>query len=120
FSAKEREESLDAAIDELEDDYVPPAKTDHIGRAIRDMDGASGLYQRFVVHPYTIASLYPEFTPVFNTGVSQHQMRNRIIEDLHRDYAQYQALPQKSKESVNKALELGRLTSSVYTEAELR
>lgn len=120
FTAEEREAALKEANDSLDDDYVPPVKTDHIGRAIRDMDGASGLYQRFMAHPYTIASLHKEFTPVMMTAVSQNQMRNRIIEDLHREYRAYEGLSSQGKANVNKALELGRLTANVYTDEQLK
>lgn len=119
FTSKDKTESLNAALKFL-DEYESPIRGDYVGNAIRDMDGAMGLYQRFAVHPYTIASMYPEFTPVFNTAVAQSQSRNQIIEDLHEYYRDYQDLPQASKDKVNKVMELGRLMSQVYSVEHLQ
>lgn len=121
FSADEKADALNEAIKDLDEELNPigPARTDYVGRGVRDFRGLRGLYTRFVVHPYTIASLYKDFTPVFQTGVSQHQMRNRIIEQLHPHFAPYQALSNAGKARVNQVLELGRLTSSVYADLEL-
>lgn len=119
FTSKDKTESLNAALKFL-DEYESPIRGDYVGNAIRDMDGAMGLYQRFAVHPYTIASMYPEFTPVFNTAVAQSQSRNQIIEELHEHYRDYQDLPQASKDKVNKVMELGRLMSQVYTVEQLQ
>jgi len=122
YSVSEREEALDEASAALAaaDEPVGPALTDNLGSAIRDFYGLRGLWHRFITHPYTIAVLFPEFTPVFNAFEAQNRQRNLIMEDLYRDFADYQALSGDEKEGVNKVLELGRLTSNVYSDAELK
>lgn len=119
MSVTDKKATLDQAINDL-DAPEQPTRPDFVGNAIRDMEGWRSLYTRFLAHPYQVASLYPEFTPVFQTATAQQQMRNEIIEDLHRDHVFYQDLPAESKAQVNKALELGRLTGNSWSAAEVK
>jgi N12 class adenine-specific DNA methylase len=111
-------EQADAMIDEASkalDETGPAAKEDYIGRVVGDMS----LGARLIVHPRTVAAVHPEFTPVYRTAISQMETRDEIIADLGKDVTAYHQLPQASKENVNKALELGRLTSTVFSKEAL-
>lgn len=112
-------EEGDKAIDEASkalDNTGPVARDDYIGRVVGDI----GAGAKFIVYPRTIAAIHPEFTPVYNTGISQMETRDEIIADLGADVKAYHSLEQTSKENVNKVLELGRLMSTAYTDQELR
>ena len=106
---------LDAAGKALDDDG-PVAKADYIGRVVGDI----GLGAKLIVHPRTVAAVHPEFTPVYRTAISQMETRDEIIAELGRGVKGYDQLDQAGKESVNKALELGRLMSTVYSPADLK
>ena len=100
--------ALDAAPDRL-------AKDDYIGRVVGDMS----LGARLLVHPRTVASVHPEFTPVYMTAISQIETRDANIADLGTGAAAYSKLDEAGKTSVNRALELGRLMSQTYTAEQL-
>ncbi|HEX5362393.1 MAG TPA: PLxRFG domain-containing protein [Fluviicoccus sp.] len=108
FSVAEDSKELDAAAAALD---APKVKDDYIGRVLGDMS----LGARLLVHPRTVAAVHKEFTPVYRTAISQMETRDKFIADFGADVKAYDHLDQQGKEKVNKALELGRLTSSVYT-----
>ncbi len=66
-------------------------------------------FTRLMIHPRTIAAMYPAFTPVWNTGVAQFAKRDQIAAELIQLKKPYDNLSHHSKEKVNKVLELGRL-----------
>lgn len=112
-------EQADAAFDEANkalDETGLVAKDDYIGRVLGDIN----LYQKIAVYPRSIASMDRDFAPVYLTAVSQTETRDKIVADLGADVHGYHHLSDAGKENVNKALELGRLTSTVYTADELR
>jgi N12 class adenine-specific DNA methylase len=111
---EDADKAIDEAIDGLEYDG-PIAKDDYIGRAVTDL----GLFPKLLTTPRTIAAIHPEFAPVYTTAISQMETRDTIVADLGKDVQAYDALPQASKENVNRVLELGRQTSTVYTAKEL-
>lgn len=102
------DKALDAAPDRL-------PKDDYIGRVVGDMS----LGARLLVHPRTVASVHPEFTPVYMTAISQIETRDANIADLGTGAAAYSKLDEAGKTSVNRALELGRLMSKTYTAEQL-
>jgi len=89
---------------------------DFDGGVIRDL----GRVANWVQHPYTIASLNPEFTPVFRTGMRQAQFRDEIIAEMFPDFQNYHSLPAAKRANVNKVLEIGRLTGMSFTEQSLK
>lgn len=112
-------EQADAMIDEASkalDETGLAAKDDYIGRVVGDIN----LFQKIAVYPRSIASVDRDFTPVYLTGISQMETRDEIIADLGKDIHGYHHLAQAGKDAVNKVLELGRLTSTVYSATELR
>lgn len=114
YSAEQREQ----AVDQAESDLAPSdesAQPSWRGRLNRDLSRV----RNFFHHPRHIAAIFREFTPVYLTAVDQGSARDNIITDLNRDYENYAALTQEGKERVNAALELGRLTSKVFTADEL-
>lgn len=115
FSRKDADKLIDDASEAL-DDAGPVAKADYIGRVVGDI----GLGAKLIVHPRTVAAVHPEFTLVYRTAISQMETRDEIIAELGRGVKPYDMLDQAGKESVNKALELGRLTSNVYSPADLK
>lgn len=94
---------------------APQAKDDFIGSVVGDMS----LPAKLVLHPRQVAAVHPKFTPVYQTGVSQMETRDENVAELGKGMAAYDDLEQSGKENVNKVLELGRLTSQVYTDSEL-
>lgn len=114
LTPEQRERALDEAAEALDAKPAVP-RDDYVGRVVQDVS----LGARLLVHPRTIAAIHPEFTPVYNTAVSQMETRDRHIAEFGRDVAAYTALPQESKAKVNKILELGRLTSRTYTAEQL-
>jgi N12 class adenine-specific DNA methylase/GGDEF domain-containing protein len=96
-------------------DEAPAAKPDYIGSVTGDLS----LWSRLLVHPRTIAAIFPKFARVYRTAISQMETRDANIADLGADVEAYSRLDQKGKEAVNKVLELGRLTSSVFTDEQL-
>lgn len=100
----------DAALNES-----PKAKDDYIGRVATDIS----LGARLLVHPRTVAAVHPEFASVYRTAISQMETRDKNIADFGADVQPYDHLDQAGKENVNKVLELGRLTSQVYSDDEL-
>ncbi|WP_288073986.1 PLxRFG domain-containing protein [Pseudomonas sp.] len=115
FSREEADRLIDDASSALEESG-PVAKADYIGRVVGDI----GLGAKLIVHPRTVAAVHPEFTPVYRTAISQMETRDEIISELGRGVKPYDMLDQAGKESVNKALELGRLTSNVYSPEDLK
>ena len=115
FSREEADKLIDDASSALEESG-PVAKADYIGRVVGDI----GLGAKLIVHPRTVAAVHPEFTPVYRTAISQMETRDEIISELGRGVKPYDMLDQAGKESVNKALELGRLTSNVYSPDDLK
>jgi N12 class adenine-specific DNA methylase len=112
-------EQAGAVIDEASnalDDTGPIAKDDYIGRVVGDLS----LGAKLIVHPRTVAAVHPEFTPVYRTAISQMETRDEIISDLGKDVRAYDLLEQAGKDNVNRALELGRLTSTVFSTDQLR
>lgn len=109
-SPEEANNALDAAEKSLEQ-----RKDDYIGDVVGDMS----LFAKLLVHPRTVAATHKRFTPVYQTGISQMETRDETIAELGVDMQAYHDLPQAGKENVNKVLELGRLTSTVYTPEEL-
>lgn len=113
------EKALDEAEDALDE---PKVKDDYIGRVVKDFGWKNifGEIYRLIIHPRQVAVLHPEFTPVYMTGISQMETRDKNIADFGADVHAYDHLDQAGKENVNKVLELGRLTASVYSAEELR
>lgn len=87
---------------------------------IGTIDADISLGARKLVYPRTVASLHKEFTPVYETGVSQQEARDAHIADLGAGMNAYNALKPEQKANVNKVLELGRLTANTYTAEQLR
>ena len=87
---------------------------------IGTIDADISLGARKLVYPRTVASLHKEFTPVYETGVSQQEARDAHIADLGAGMNSYNALKPEQKLNVNKVLELGRLTANTYTAEQLR
>jgi hypothetical protein len=112
---EEQDAMIDKALAAL-DDTADVAKDDYIGRVVGDIN----LFQKIVVYPRSIATVDRDFTPVYLTGVSQMETRDEFIADLGKDIHGYHHLAQAGKDAVNKVLELGRLTSRVYSGKELR
>jgi N12 class adenine-specific DNA methylase len=108
----ERAENI---LDEAEAALEAKAKDDYIGSVIGDMS----LGARLIVHPRTVAAVHKEFTPVYRTAISQMETRDKNIAEFGADVSAYDALEQAGKDNVNRVLELGRLTSTVYTAEEL-
>src|SRR5690606_9688220 len=63
---EQRERALDEATKALDAEPAVP-RDDYVGRVVQDVS----LGARLLVHPRTIAAIHPEFTPVYNTAVSQ-------------------------------------------------
>ena len=74
---------------------------------------------RKVVYPRTIATTHKEFTPVYETGIAQQEARDAHIADLATGMSDYNKLTAEQKASVNKVVELGRLTAQNYTAEDL-
>ena len=108
----ERAENI---LDEAEAALEAKGKDDYIGSVIGDMS----LGARLIVHPRTVAAVHKEFTPVYRTAISQMETRDKNIAEFGADVSAYDALEQAGKDNVNRVLELGRLTSTVYTAEEL-
>ena len=110
-------ERADAILGEAQDALnAPKAKDDYIGGVVGDIS----LGARLIVHPRTVAAVHKEFTPVYRTAISQMETRDKIIAEFGADVQAYHDIDQAGKENVNKVMELGRLTSQVYTADELR
>lgn len=109
-SPEQAESVLDTAEKALE-----KRKDDYIGEVVGDIS----LFSKLIVHPRTVAATHKRFTPVYQTGISQMETRDETIAELGADMQAYHDLPQESKQRVNQVLELGRLTSSVYTSKAL-
>lgn len=106
--------AIEAGIAALTDggaQYRPDFK----GDILRDI----GRIAKFILHPRQIAALHKPFTPVYETGLSQAEMRDSIIDDLQRYQKRYATLDLEGKANVNKILELGRLMGETYTRQEL-
>lgn len=71
-------------------------------------------------HPYTIASMEEQFTPVFTTAMRQNQFRDQIIAEMYPKFRAYKELPAEGRARVNRVLELGRLVNESYTDFQLR
>lgn len=113
FSVADESPELAAAQEALD---APKVKDDYIGRVVGDIS----LGARLLVHPRTVAAVHREFTPVYRTAISQMETRDALVADFGADVKAYDHLEQQGKENVNKALELGRLTSAVYSANALR
>lgn len=113
FSVNDESQALDEASAALD---APKVKDDYIGRVLGDMS----LGARLLVHPRTVAAVHKEFTPVYRTAISQMETRDKFIAEFGADVKAYDHLDQQGKENVNKVLELGRLTSAVYSADALR
>jgi len=70
--------------------------------------------------PYNIASLEPQFTPVFKTAMRQQRFRDTLISEMYPKFQKYKELRGKGRANVNKVLELGRLANRSFTDARLR
>lgn len=106
ISEDQKGKAVDAAMNELDD----APQEDRIGRVVNDVSMGARLF----VHPRTIAAIHPEFTPVYNTAISQMETRDKNIAELGRGVESYNALTTEQKANVNKVLELGRLVSATY------
>lgn len=73
-----------------------------------------GGFQRSMIHPRTIAAMYPAFTPVWNAGVKQFATRDRVAGELIGLKEAYDKLSNEQKANVNKVLELGRLQGETF------
>lgn len=71
-------------------------------------------FTKYVVHPRTIATMFPSFTPVWNAGVLQFARRDQIASELIELKKPYDNLSRTSKAKVNKVLEMGRLQAETY------
>jgi N12 class adenine-specific DNA methylase len=71
-------------------------------------------------HPYTIASMEEQFTPVFTTAMRQNQFRDQIIAEMYPKFRAYKELTGEGRARVNRVLELGRLLNESYTDFQLR
>lgn len=111
LSDKEKAQELEQADAEL-----ATPRNERIGSIDADISFGA----RKVVYPRTTASLHKEFTPVYETGVSQQETRDAHIADLGAGMNAYNALKPEQKLNVNKVLELGRLTANTYTAEQLR
>lgn len=67
-----------------------------------------------VIHPRTIAQLYPHFTPVWQAATRMFERRDTINAELSRLWEPYHKLEDADKAEVNKVLELGRLQGESY------
>lgn len=109
-------ERQEAVLQEASDALDEKAKDDFIGSVVGDIS----LGAKLIVHPRTVAAVHKEFTPVYRTAISQMETRDKNIAELGEGLLTYNRLEQAGKENVNKVLELGRLTSQTYTDAQLR
>lgn len=109
-----KEPMVAAATESIEQEQAKDR--DQLGKIIADQSMASRLF----VHPRTIASVHPEFTPVYRTAISQMESRDANIAELGEHIKKYNTLPQNSKDTINKVLELGRLLERNYSEDELK
>jgi len=110
------EERADTILNEANAALDEKVKDDFIGSVVGDIS----LGSKLIVHPRTVAAVHKEFTPVYRTAISQMETRDKNIAELGQGLLPYNALDQAGKENVNKVMELGRLTSQVYTAEELR
>lgn len=109
-------ERAEAIINEADAALNEKPADDFIGSVVGDIS----LGAKLIVHPRTVAAVHKEFTPVYRTAISQMETRDKNIAELGQGLLPYNALDQAGKENVNKVMELGRLTSQVYTAEELR
>lgn len=73
-----------------------------------------GSFANWTHHPSTVASFYPQFTPVYETGLSMFAERDRTITALTKLAGPYLGANGADKKIVNNALELGRLTGQQF------
>lgn len=114
LSPAEKEPVVTAATESIDRDES--RDWDSLGRIIADQSIGSRLF----VHPRTIASIHPEFTPVYKTAISQMEARDANIAELGEHVVGYDELTQPGKLQVNKVLELGRLLERNFSEDELK
>lgn len=114
ISSSEKEPVVTAATESIDRDES--RDWDSLGRIIADQSIGSRLF----VHPRTIASIHPEFTPVYKTAISQMETRDSHIAELGEHVTGYDELTQPGKLQVNKVLELGRLLERNFSEDELQ
>lgn len=80
----------------------------------RELPTDLGSVAAYTIHPHQIASLHPDFAPVYTRAVNQFEMRDQLVSELTGYIEGYNRLPAASKEKVNAALELGRLDGKTY------
>lgn len=98
-----REGALRSAFDQLR--QIRQDRAD-MPEPVRDI----GRIAYWVNHPSTIATIYPEFTPVFENRVQKFEQRDRIVNELAAIAGPYLVADRTEQNTVNRLLELGRLT----------
>lgn len=83
---------------------------------IEDLD----LFRRFAFHPRSIAAFDRDFVPVYRAAERQFERRDEIAADLSRLTQPYFELDREARARVDRALELGRLSGTNYTDQALR
>lgn len=96
------------AVDEAGKSLQQP-HSEFIGSYIGDI----GAFKKYAVYPRTIASIEPDFTPVYRTAESQFETRDRYAAELGRMAEKYFDLSQEERQRVDAVLELGRLKGDV-------
>jgi hypothetical protein len=100
FSRAQKTEATKDASADLKQPHV---------ESIGDYVGDIGAFKKLAVYPRTIASLEPDFTPVYRAAESQFETRDRYAAELGRMAEKYFDLTQEERGRVDAVLELGRL-----------